>query len=239
MKTLIKLSAILFLLIGTTSCFMEGVKGDGNVVTKKRKISDDFSRVEVSRGLDVYLTKSKDVSLEVEADENLHELIQTEVKGGVLKITSSKNIWSARAKKVHLHVDNLSDIRINSGADLRTRNTFVSDELRLSISSGASAEMELNVEDLTCDISSGADIRLSGEAENFTVSSSSGSDVKAYELNARNCRADASSGSDIKLKATETIDARATSGADIRYKGNPRVIEKEDNSGGSVRSAEV
>ena len=40
MKTIIKLSAILFLLISTTSCFMEGVKGDGNVVTKKRKISD-------------------------------------------------------------------------------------------------------------------------------------------------------------------------------------------------------
>ncbi len=239
MKTLIKLSAILFLLVGTTSCFMEGVKGNGDVITKKRKISDDFSRVEISRGLDVYLTKSKDVSLEIEADENLHELIQTEVKDGVLKITSSKNIWSASAKKVHLHVDHLSDIGINSGADVRTRNTFVSDELRLSISSGASAEMDLNVENLSCNISSGADIKLSGEAENFTVSSSSGSDVKAYELNARNCRADASSGSDIKLKATETIDARATSGADIRYKGNPRVIEKEDNSGGSVRNVDA
>ncbi len=235
MKTLFKLSAVLFLLIGTTSCFMDGVKGDGNVITKNRKISDDFSRVEVSRGLDLYLTKSKNVSLEVEADENLHELIQTEVRDGVLRITSSRNIWSASSKKVHLNVDHLNGISINSGADLVTRNTFESEELELRISSGASAEMELKVDDLSCDISSGADIVLSGEAENFSVSSSSGSDVKAYELEARNCNAEASSGSDIKLTAIETIEARATSGADIKYKGSPRVLQQEDNSGGSVR----
>ena len=92
MKTLFKLSALVFLLIGTTSCFIDGVKGDGNVITKNRKISDDFSRIEVSRGLDVYLTKSKNVALEVEADENLHELITTEVRDGVLKISSERNI---------------------------------------------------------------------------------------------------------------------------------------------------
>ena len=215
---------------------MDGVKGNGNVVTKSRKISNDFSRIEVSRGLDLYLTKSKNVTLEVEADENLHELIETEVRDGALRITSSKNIWSASSKKIHLHVDHLNSIVINSGAEVHTRNTFESDELRLSISSGASADMELKVEDLSCDISSGADIKLAGRAENFTVSSSSGSDVKAYELEARNCNADASSGSDIKLTAIETIEARATSGADIKYKGNPRVIQQEDNSGGSVRN---
>ena len=239
MKTLLKLSAVLLLLVGTTSCFMDGVKGDGNVISKKRKISDDFSKVEVSRGLDLYLTKSRDVSLEVEADENLHDLIETEVSNGVLRITSSKNIWSASSKKVHLHVDHLNAISINSGAEVKTRNTFESEELRVSISSGASAEMELKVEDLSCDISSGADIKFSGTAENFTVSSSSGSDVKAYELDARNCKADASSGSDIKRKATETLEASATSGADIRYKGSPRVLEQKDNSGGSVRNVKT
>ena len=96
--------------------------------------------------------------------------------------------------------------------------------------------MELKVTDLSCDISSGADIELAGQAENFRVSSSSGSDVKAYELEAKNCNADASSGSDIKVTAIETIEARATSGADIKYKGSPRVIQQEDNSGGSVRN---
>jgi hypothetical protein len=239
MKSIIRLSAILLLLIGTTSCFMDGVKGNGEVIRKNRKISDDFSRVEVSRGLDLYITKSKNLSLEVEADENLHELIETEVRDGVLRITSSRNIWSASAKKVHLSVDHLNGIGINSGAEVRTRNTFVSDQLDLDISSGASAQMELAVEDLSCDISSGADANLSGDAVNFRVSSSSGSDVRAYDLRARNCRADASSGSDLQLMATESIEAEATSGADIRYKGSPKVLSVRDNSGGSIRNIDA
>ena len=235
MKTLVKLSAILFLLIGTTSCFMDGVIGDGNVISKTRKISDDFSRVEVSRGLDLYITQSNTLSLEIEADQNLHELIETEVRNGVLRITSSRNIWEASSKKVHLNVDFLNGISVSSGAEVNTRNTFVSDELSLDVSSGATAEMELRVEDLSCDSSSGADIELSGKAENFKVSSSSGSNVKAYDLQARNCNADASSGSGIKIHAAETIEASASSGGNISYKGNPRVLSERNSSGGNIR----
>ena len=215
---------------------MDGVKGDGNVVMKKRKISNDFSKVVVSRGLDVYITKSKDIGLEVEADENLHELITTEVKDGVLEISSRRSIWSSSAKKVHLSVDYLNSIKVNSGAEVHTRNTFSGDELELDVSSGANANMDLRVSDLTCESSSGADIVLSGVAENFSASSSSGSDIKAYELEARNCKASASSGSDIKVWVTESFEGSASSGADIKYKGNPRVLNLSDNSGGNVRN---
>ena len=61
MKNIFKVSILFLLLIGTSSCVMDGVKGDGNVVMKKRKISNVFSKVVVSRGLDVYITKSKDI----------------------------------------------------------------------------------------------------------------------------------------------------------------------------------
>ena len=80
MKKIIKLSSILFLIFSMTSCMFDGVNGDGNVISKKRKISNDFVRINASRGLDIYITKSKNISLEVEADENLHELIETEVR---------------------------------------------------------------------------------------------------------------------------------------------------------------
>ena len=39
MKKIIKLSSILFLVFSMTSCMIDGVNGDGNVISKKRKIS--------------------------------------------------------------------------------------------------------------------------------------------------------------------------------------------------------
>lgn len=236
MKNVIKLTAVLLLVFGMSSCMFDGVKGDGHVVTNKRKISNDFVRINASRGLDVYITKSKNTSLEVEADENLHELIETEVKGGTLYITATKNIWSASAKKIHLSADFINEITVSSGAEVYSENTFSSDKLVIDTSSGAHATMDLRVEDLQCESSSGSEIKLSGEADNFMASSTSGSNINAYGLTARSCNANATSGADIKLMVTETFVGRASSGADIKFKGHPKRAEKSNTSGGSVRS---
>ncbi len=128
MKSLIKISAILLILLSATSCFYKGVKGNGNVLTETRKVSNDFIRVKASGGLDVYITSNEDLSLVVEADENLHDLIKTEVNNGTLYISSKKNIWSARSKKVHLSVENLNEIVVTSGAEIISENTFNTDE---------------------------------------------------------------------------------------------------------------
>ncbi len=235
MKKIINLTLSLFILIGLTSCMFDGVRGDGHVISKKRKISNDFIRIDASRGLDVYITKSKNISLEVEADENLHELIQTEVRNGTLYITTSKNIHFASAKKIHVSANHINEINVNSGAEVYSENTFVSEKLVLKVNSGAHANLDLKVGELSCSTSSGAEVELSGEAESFNASSSSGSDINAYKLITRKCKANASSGSDIELMVTESFDGKASSGGDIKYKGRPHRAEKNKSSGGSIR----
>lgn len=236
MKNFIKITLIVFLTIGMSSCIFEGVKGDGNVVTNKRKISNDFVRIDASRGLDVYITKSKRTSLEVEADENLHELITTEVKNGTLYITATKNIWGGSTKKIHLAADFINEINVSSGAEVYSENTYSSDKLVINATSGAQARMELKVEDLLCESTSGAEMNLSGEVINFTVSSTSGSNINAYNLAVRSCDAHATSGSGIKLNVSDTFVGRATSGAIIKFKGYPKRVDKSNSSGGSVSS---
>lgn len=238
MKNIIKLCTVFLLVLTTSSCMYDGVRGDGHVVSKKRKISNDFIRINASRGLDVYITKSKNISLKVEADENLHELITTEVRDGTLYVTATKNIYTASAKKIHISANNINEIMVNSGAEVYSENTFSSGKLAIHASSGAHASMDLRVDNLTCESSSGAGIELRGEANVFWASSSSGSDIDAYKLRAKECNANASSGSNIELMVTESFVGKATSGADIKFKGNPRKTEKIKNSGGSVRNTD-
>lgn len=236
MKTLLKITAVLFLIITTTSCIYDGVRGNGNVITKNRKISNDFIRIKASRGLDVYITKSSDLSLVVEADENLHDLIETNVVDGTLIITAKKNIGLATAKKIHLSVENLNEILVESGAEIYSENTFFTKDLKISAASGAEANLTLNVNSLVCNASSGAEINLSGIAINLEASSSSGSEINAYELKAKKCIAKASSGSDIEISVSDSFEGKATSGADIKYRGNPKVVSKNKSSGGSVKN---
>lgn len=238
MKTTIKkLSVLLFLSVFISSCGIDmfnRVDGNRNVVTKKRKIQDDFTKVKVSTGLDLYIRQGDKVSLTVEADENLHDIIITEVDNGRLKIYSEKNIWRAKARKVYLTVTDIEELKATSGSDAYSENTLKVKDFELSVSSGADANITVDADNITTSASSGADLRVSGKANSHNSRASSGSSIRAFALKSRNVIVKVSSGADINIHASETIDAKASSGGDIDYRGNPESVNKKTSSGGSV-----
>ena len=118
-------------------------------------ISSDFEAISVSNGIDVYLTMGSSTSLSLEADENLHDIIQTEVEDGVLRIYADQNIWSAKRKRIYLSAQDINEIRTTSGAELITENTLKSDELNTSVTSGAQVRMTVDVDNLSCSTTSG------------------------------------------------------------------------------------
>ena len=234
MKTLTKILAILLLLIITTSCFLDGVKGNRKVITEKRKVTSTFDAITVSQGIEVQLTMGDKTLLSLEADENLHEIIITEVKDEVLHIYSEKNIRSSKARTVYVTTPTIHKIKATSGADVISENTIKSEDLKVSLTSGAHVNLQLKVEEFACTTTSGAYAKLEGRATNFTVKATSGSDIKAQELETKICNAKATSGASISINVIDSLDVKATSGGHIKYTGNPKKIQKTHNSGGSI-----
>ena len=72
----------------------------------------------------MYLTQGSKNKISVEADENLQEIIITEVKEAVLKIYVEKNIWRAKARKVYVTIETLEAISATSGSDVYTKETI-------------------------------------------------------------------------------------------------------------------
>jgi hypothetical protein len=235
MKTLLKISAVLLLFL-TTSCFLDGVKGDRNVITQNRDISSDFDALHVSYGINVKLTMGSTTSLKLEADENLHDIIRTEVEDGVLHIYSEKNIYSAKKRTVYLTATDLNEIKVTSGAQVTSENTIKTEELKVSTTSGANAKLNLEVANVSCRSTSGSNARLSGRAERLTVSATSGANIKAKGLEALICEAKATSGSVVSVHATQELDAKATSGGNISCSGDPEIVKKNSSSGGNIRT---
>lgn len=240
MKTRItKAFAFLFIATLTTSCMLDGissVSGNRNVITETRKINDDFTKIEVGQGIQLYITQDDDVSLVVKADENLHKLIRTEVKNGVLKISSKRNIRRAKSKKIYLSVSNISSIKATSGSDVVTENTIKADIFDVHVSSGADARIDVNADTVNSSSSSGADLRIKGTANYYTAKATSGSSIRAYGLESKNATVKVNSGANIDVHATESLTAKASSGGDIDYRGNPKRIDKKKSSGGSISS---
>jgi hypothetical protein len=234
MKTFMKTFLLLFLMSGLTSCFFNGVQGNGNVISENRKIRNEFNSINGGNGLQIILNNSADISLEVEADENLHELIETYVENGTLYIKTNKNIGSAKAKKVHVFVDKLIEIDVHSGAEISSDNTFKADNFKINANSGGIINMQLYVHDLVCETSSGANLSLKGNSNSIVVSSSSGSNLNAYDLEVLTCDVDVSSGAQVKVNVRDSFKGSASSGGGIYYKGNPEIVNRSKSSGGTI-----
>jgi len=237
MKTLTKGFLLLFVATVFTSCGVDlfnRIEGDRNVVSEERKLNDDFSRVKVSSGIDLYIKQGNSTKLTVEADENLHDYIVTEVKGDQLKIYVDGNIWRAKARKVYLTVTSIEELRATSGSDVFSQSIIKAKDLEVSTSSGADMRIEVDAENVTSSSSSGSDLRISGKSETHSTNATSGSSIHAYGLESKDVTAKVSSGADIGVYASESIDARASSGGDIRYKGSPERVNKKTSSGGGV-----
>lgn len=215
--------------------FGKGIDGNGNVVSTERTISSEFDEIKVSQGLDLYITQSNDVTLTVEADENLHDLIMTEVTDGVLRIYSTENIRRSTAKKVLLNINTVSSIKATSGSDVYSTNTIDVANLELNSTSGADIKLDVKTNSLECHSTSGSDIELSGSTKTLIASATSGSEIDASDLNAETSNVKATSGADISVNTSKALTAKATSGGDIRYSGNPEKVKKSDTSAGSVK----
>lgn len=240
MKSLItKTFALLFIATVSTSCMIEGlnsVSGNRNVVTETRNIRENFDRIKVGQGIELYITQDSKTSLVVTADENLQRLIRTEVKDGVLKIYSKRNIRRAKSKKVYLSAPTINGIKATSGSDVVTENIITADTFDASTSSGADARIQVNAETVNTSSSSGADLRIKGTANYHNASASSGSSIRAYGLESKNVTVKVSSGADIDIHATQSLNAKASSGGDIDFRGNPKKVNKKKSSGGSISS---
>lgn len=236
MTTLTKIIVTALLSVLLVSCnFDYGVKGNGNVISTNRELNDNFNAIEVSRGLDVYLTQSDTESIRVQADENLQDIIKVEVENGVLTIYAEDNISSSNSKKVMVNFKTIHKISASSGSDIMSSNVITAEELKIYTSSGSDVELEIDVEHLICESSSGSDITLSGKANTFRAEATSGSDIKAAKLKAVTTRAEANSGADITINTSKELTASANSGGNIKYYGNPEKVEKNDGPSGSIK----
>lgn len=218
-----------------SSCWFLGpsVKGNGNVTEEVRQVGE-FDQIKVSRGMNVYITQGSPAKVVVIADNNLHEIIRTDVDGDVLKIYADENIRWAREKKVMVTVEKLTAVESSSGSNAWSQTQIMSENLELKASSGANLTMDVNAKYLKADCSSGANVKIAGLAKEGELEASSGANMKAAELKADNCKMRASSGGNVSATVVEKLEAKASSGGNIVYYGEPSSTEIDTSSGGNV-----
>ncbi|MBN1108607.1 MAG: DUF2807 domain-containing protein [Bacteroidales bacterium] len=209
------------------------VHGNGNVVKKERNV-DYFTGVSTSSAIDVILSQGDNSSLAVEADDNLHEYILTEVKNGTLHIYTDANIRDAEEKKVHVTMKEIDYIGTSSAGDVLGITPLKTAKLKLSATSAGDVKVEVYAVEITANASSSGDITVTGEADILDANLSSAGDLNAFNLKVKDADVNVSSAGDADIFVTGRLVARASSAGDINYKGDPEIVDARSSSAGGI-----
>jgi Putative auto-transporter adhesin, head GIN domain len=233
-----KIFSSLFLV--SSIAFASNAQQINDANAQKRSVGN-FHGIEVSTGVELFLTEgvNEEVAVSASAPEFTEKLI-TKVENGVLKIYYDSKAGAVNKKKenknlkAYVSYKNLDKLDVTTGAAVNIKGVLRSQALILKVNTGASAEGEINIVKLTVEQSTGSKVNLSGKAENMNVEASTGSKFTGENITTASCSAKVSTGAKVSVMAEKELQAKASTGGIIKYKGGATIREVKTNTGGAV-----
>lgn len=200
---------------------------------------NNFNNIGVSSGIDLYLTQGNSESLVIKGREEIIKNVIVEQKNGGLTIKYKEGInWKRLFKDndidVYVTYKNLTALSASGGSDVNTQNTLKTNKISISASGGSDMELNIVCKDISIAASGGSDIDLKGSAENMVLNSSGGSDIDAYSFKVNYAKVNTTGGSDANIYVEKGLEANATGGSDIKYKGGAALKKTSNSKSGDV-----
>ncbi len=193
--------------------FGKGVRGSGNVVSEQRSVAA-FEGIKVSGIFRVEAVAGREQSVEIEADDNLLPLITTEVRDGMLVISTKESIRPRNTLVVR--VSNPTIAKIQSSGVAKVTASELTGPFELDMSGASKAELKGNVSELK--------VSVSGAAK-----------IEATELQAANADIKASGACKVSVAVSGELKANASGASKIYYTGEPVNVIRNTSGASRVK----
>jgi hypothetical protein len=190
-----------------------GIAGSGVRKTEKRELKS-FTAIDTTGAYEIHIACQKPASFEIEADDNLLPLIKTEVRDGILFVTSDERYHTAKPVTLRINVPAIAAMT-SRGAGEITIGDVNGDSLKLE-SMGA------------------ASIDAAGKSKSVTISSTGAGKIDADSLQAEKATVNVTGAASVEVYATEQLDVTVSGAGSVSYSGHPKVVNKHVSGVGSV-----
>ncbi len=199
MKTKFLATTLLFVLTFTTIQAQEKIKGSRNVTVEQTEI-EPFTAMEIGEEFEVVIVKGPTAMIEIEADDNLHEVIDIDVIGNVLYLQTIKEI--RRSKRLRVRVtftDALNEIRVKEKAEVSGLTDLLFNTITIKTSGSSRFYGTIKAETFTLINNDNAKAELNVTAENTVFQLNQKSDVEAL-VNSPEFKADLLEDAEAKIE---------------------------------------
>jgi len=163
----------------TTAQSTDKIKGDRNVTIKQTYI-DDFETIVVDGDFSIEVVYNSKPSVEIEADDNLHDVIQFDVVDGVLKFVETTRITSKKKLSIKVNYgDALRHIEARGDGEIRSLTSMELDNVTLLTSDNSRAYLNIKAKTFEYKSSGKSKTRLNLTADSTIIELSDNSKLDA------------------------------------------------------------
>jgi len=232
-----KLVVVILLLVTGLFIFpsCEKVVGEGPLVTQTRTVGN-FTGVSSEMSGKVNFTIAPDYKVEITAQQNILDVLNTNVVNGVLHIDFKNNV------RVKEHEDLLINItapyadyfRLSGSGNMNLQGDITANNLKVTLSGSGDITVQNAViaDKIDTDISGSGNISIAGgSAVNEDVDISGSGKVEMAGVDAQNAVTHTSGSGDVKVALSTNLDAHISGSGSVYYHGNPIISTHISGSG--------
>ncbi len=194
------------------------VEGSGHLETRSFDLKD-FDAIRIDGVFEIEVTAGEDYSVELEAEDNLLDLIIVEVRRGelILDIDDDFDIETDESIRLVISMPALVEIEGNGVYELRA--TGLDNEKTAIYAQGV------------------GNIELSGRTEDLRVQCAGVGNIDLRDLVAQNADVRVEGVGDAYVNVEQELRARVSGLGEIEYAGHPESVDDRVDGFGSIRSA--
>jgi len=208
-----------------------GEKGKGEVVSKDLHL-DNFTGIELGFNGDVIITQGASQKVRVEGQQNIIDLINTDISKGTWKIDFVKNVNNHKNLTIYITIPTLTKIGVSGSGNIKTTNSFDNlGDLGVFVSGSGNLKLDVSAKSIKSRISGSGNITLKGNSNSQEIKISGSGDVNAYDMKVEEAVVHISGSGECELNVSKSLEVRISGSGDVYYKGDPNVKAKVSGSG--------
>lgn len=191
------LIALLFVTISVQA--QKKIKGSRNVTIEQTTINS-FTSIELDGDFEVGLLKGSRYMVEVEADDNLHNIIEIKVENNVLYIKPSQDITGSKTQKIRITFsDTLNKVTVAGKVSFETSQNLSLNNFEFVAKGKSKSKFSIIANKFTLDNMEDAKVEAEVNAEEIFLHLNGSSDLDGY-LKSKMLNVEAFENSSAKVK---------------------------------------
>lgn len=223
--------------------------GDGTRITESRA-NVDFDHIVLDIPGDVYITHGQDFKVEITAQQNIADEIETEVLGSTLHISNARCIRSYKTIRVDITMPEILGLEVDGSGDIYVLDQFNSSTLDLYVKGSGSIDMlsdaqkvyievdgagdislDTQAEEIETRIKGSGDVLLSGSVDMHDIDMDGSGNLESFELASGDCDIRINGSGDADVQVSTSLKVKIRGSGDVRYKGTPTIDADITGSG--------